>query len=234
MVGTKLTAKELQSWIRGQPCMRRIDEVILHHTWRPTAREYKGEQTIKAIYNFHVRNQGWSDIGYHFLIAPDGAIWVGRPIENAGAHTRGRNAHSIGVCLIGNFDEEELTVRQRASLIATLNTLLERFKLTPQDINFHRDYAPYKSCPGTKLDKAIVRSWVSELEAPTTIPSEGDADDAIAHPDVPAWAEEAVKWALEMGIVTGTPSGKVEGYRPASRAEVIVMLHRLWKALKED
>lgn len=232
MLGLKLTTKELEGWLRKQPCARKIDEIILHHTWRPTAREYKGEQTVKAIYDFHVKNQGWSDIGYHFLIAPDGAIWAGRPIENAGAHTRGRNAHSVGVCLIGNFDEEELTARQRTSLIVTLSALLQRFKLTPQEINFHRDYAPYKSCPGMKLDKAIVRAWVSELEAPSAMPSESDADDAATHPDVPAWAEEAVRWALEMGIVKGTPSGGIEGYRHATRAEVIVMLHRLWKALK--
>ncbi|MCX7777944.1 MAG: peptidoglycan recognition protein family protein, partial [Armatimonadetes bacterium] len=145
MLGIKLTGEKFRSWLGEQPCTRKVNEIILHHTWRPTASQYKGKQTIQAICDYHVREQGWGDIGYHFLIAPDGAIWAGRPVGQSGAHTRGRNAHSIGVCLIGNFDEEELTERQRLSLIIVLNALLERFKLTAEDINFHRDYAPYLS-----------------------------------------------------------------------------------------
>jgi len=223
-----LSREEFPQWLKKQPCKRKVDEIILHHTWRPTMAQYKGEQTIKSIQQYHI-SQGWKDIGYHFLIAPDGNIWAGRPVEEIGAHTRGRNTSSIGVCLIGNFDEEEMTDAQEKSLIVVLRALLHRFKLQTSNINFHRDYAPYKSCPGLKLDKEAVRSSVEGAEEESLL----NADDAISHPDVPAWATDAVKWALSTGIVKGTAKGKIEGYRPATRAEVIVMLHRLFQLISK-
>lgn len=234
MLGRKLSTDKFESWLYTQSCSREVDEIILHHTWRPTAKQYKGKSTIEAIRDYHVNNQGWSDIGYHFLIAPNGDIWAGRHIEQAGAHTRGRNARSVGVCLIGDLDEEDLTEEQKASLVTVLRALLKRFRLPIGAINFHRDYAPYKSCPGMKLDKGVVRSWVSSSEPSETASSEKNADDAETHPDVPPWAVDAVKWALESGVIKGMPRGKVEGYRFATRAEVVVMLHRLWKLLQRE
>lgn len=233
MLGNKLSVRTFANWFYQQPCGRHIDEVILHHTWRPRASEYKGKSTIEAIHRYHVKERGWKDIGYHILIAPNGDIWAGRPIAQSGAHTRGRNRNSIGICLIGDFDQEKLTSGQRKALIVVARTCLDRFHLSSQALNFHRDYAPYKSCPGWGLEKSEVRIWVSQGLV-TTEPVEGEADDADEHPDVPAWAQADVEWARERGIIKGTPQGRIEGYRALTRAEAAVMLHRLYKLIMEE
>ncbi|HID08345.1 MAG TPA: hypothetical protein EYP10_14485, partial [Armatimonadetes bacterium] len=220
-------------WLYQQPCERYIDELILHHTWRPKASEYKGKSTITAIHRYHVKVKGWRDIGYHILIAPNGDIWAGRPLTEVGAHTRGRNRNSIGICLIGDFDHEKLTAKQRKALIVVARTCLDRFHLSGSALNFHRDYAPYKSCPGWGLEKQEVRTWVSQGLVPQQT-ADDFADDADEHPDVPAWAQADVEWALKHGIIKGTPQGKIEGYRPLTRAEAAIMLHRLYKLIMEQ
>lgn len=55
---------------------------------------------VKEIRSWH-EARGWSDIGYHFVIRRDGEVEVGRPLERIGAHCKGHNKHSIGVCLVG-------------------------------------------------------------------------------------------------------------------------------------
>lgn len=227
MIGKKLTRDRFAYWLSQQPCPRHIGEIILHHTWRPTAAQYRGEATIKAIHRVHTQTNGWSDIGYHFLVAPNGDIWAGRPLARAGAHTKGRNAHSIGVCLIGNFDEEELGTAQRRAAVVVLRACLDRFKLHSEALNFHRDYAP-KSCPGALLDKAQWRAWVSQGLSP---PEEEEGDDAEEHPDVPAWAREAMEWCVEQGLIKGMPDGSLQGYRPVTRAELALVLRRFYDLL---
>ena len=63
---------------------------------------------IRAMYRYHTRNLGWSDIGYNFLVDRFGRLWVGRaggPRRAVrGAHTLGFNHASVGVAAIGNFE----------------------------------------------------------------------------------------------------------------------------------
>jgi len=160
MIGKKLTANEFPGWFSQQPCARHIREVILHHTWRPSAAQYRGRATIQSIYRYHTQTNGWRDIGYHYLIGPNGDIWAGRPVAEDGAHVQNRNRGTIGVSLILDGNVEELSEAQRHSLVVVLRMCLDRFKLHTGQLNFHRDYSP-KSCPGTKLNKAMVRTWVS-------------------------------------------------------------------------
>lgn len=52
--------------------------------------------------------KGWSDIGYHYVIKRDGTVEIGRPIDQVGAHVRGHNTGSIGICLIGGYNADGL------------------------------------------------------------------------------------------------------------------------------
>ena len=71
---------------KGNP-MRKITEIIIHCTaTRPDA-----ECTVESIRRYH-RSLGWHDIGYHYVIYPDGSVHSGRPVEQAGAHCPGHNA----------------------------------------------------------------------------------------------------------------------------------------------
>ena len=82
--------------------MRHIDTIVLHCSATPEGRWHDAED----IRDWHVNGNGWSDIGYHFVITLDGDIEEGRPVERQGAHVRGHNATTIGVCYIGGCDED--------------------------------------------------------------------------------------------------------------------------------
>jgi len=142
---------------------RHIDEVIIHHTWKPTAADYRGIGTVRGVRRYHMQVRGWSDNGYHVMIAPTGDIFLCRPLRRAGAHVRGRNAHSIGVSFIANFDEDEPS--QYGGLTTGHNVvaaLLKRFALPVSAIRFHREFAS-KTCPGMKLYLSEFRREVAEV-----------------------------------------------------------------------
>lgn len=83
--------------------MREINEIIVHCTaTRPEWRAGQRTSTkVREVKRWHVKDRGWSDIGYHYLIDRDGTVAAGRPVERSGAHTRGRNHNSVGVALFG-------------------------------------------------------------------------------------------------------------------------------------
>lgn len=125
---------------------RVINEIIVHCSATPEGRDY----TIGDIYHWH-REQGWSDVGYHYVIHLDGSIHYGRDVDIVGAHCKGHNQHSIGVCYIGGTSANNIlipkdtrTPAQKESLLCLLTTLK---KLYPKaSIHGHRDFAE-KACP---------------------------------------------------------------------------------------
>jgi len=60
---------------------------------------------VSEIRDWHVNQNKWSDIGYHFVIKRGGLIQQGRDIELAGAHAEGHNSDSIGICLVGGVEK---------------------------------------------------------------------------------------------------------------------------------
>ena len=60
----------------------------------------------ETIRDWHVNGNGWSDIGYHYVIKRNGLVEAGRPVSISGAHAKGHNADSIGICLVGGMLED--------------------------------------------------------------------------------------------------------------------------------
>lgn len=125
--------------------MRKINLIIIHCS---ATREGKDFRTAD-IDRWH-RQQGFNSIGYHFVVYRDGSVHVGRPIDQQGAHCKGRNATSIRVCYIGGLDadgkrpKDTRTEYQKKALKALLTLLKLRFPNA--EIRGHRDYAA-KDCP---------------------------------------------------------------------------------------
>lgn len=94
---------------------------------------------------------GWSDIGYHFVIDLDGRIETGRPLDRVGAHTKGHNKSSVGVAYVGGVDEDgdpcnTMNRRQRAAIVALIRSL--RIVLgAPFELKGHNDFTDAKACP---------------------------------------------------------------------------------------
>lgn len=125
--------------------MRRIDEIIIHCSATPEGRDV----TAADIDRWH-RQRGFDCIGYHFVVRLNGRIEFGRPLEKAGAHVKGHNAHSIGIVYIGGIDSngqyaDTRTPEQHESLAILLKFLVRAFT-SIKAIHGHRDYAA-KACP---------------------------------------------------------------------------------------
>lgn len=126
--------------------MRKITEIIVHCTATPEGRDV----SVNTIRRWHVSDNGWSDIGYHYVIALDGTVNTGRPLERPGAHCAGHNARSIGVCYVGGLAPDGHTPRdtrtpsQRRALLTLLRELKKKYPGAA--IRGHRDYS-YKACP---------------------------------------------------------------------------------------
>lgn len=124
---------------------RTITTLIVHAAYTPPSMDI-GASTIRR---WHTIENDWQDIGYHYVIRRNGEIETGRPIEQIGAHAQGHNDHSIGVCLVGGYNEQgqpdsNYTFRQ----LAALYSLGQQLKSQYPGINIigHRDVSN-KACP---------------------------------------------------------------------------------------
>ena len=120
---------------------------------------------IKDIDRWH-REQGWRMVGYHFLIKRDGTVQEGRGLMEGGAHAKGYNERSIGICLAGGIcggeacehehvswasgqkgkPENNYTLRQWEALEILVSTLKEE-RFPDADVIGHNDVEPGKACP---------------------------------------------------------------------------------------
>lgn len=133
--------------------MREIDEIIIHcAATRP-------DQNISAadINKWHIM-QGWQGIGYHFFIKLDGTVEPGRPIDQIGAHCKGHNSNSIGICYAGGtvryndhaYATDTRTPEQIRSMYLLIVTLLHCYP-TITKISGHNQYAKV-DCPCFNVD----------------------------------------------------------------------------------
>lgn len=124
--------------------MRNITEIIIHCSATPIGKNY----TVEDIDKWH-KAKGWKGIGYHYVIYLDSSVHKGRSEEETGAHCKGHNSNSIGVCYIGGLDEfgnpkDTRTPEQKEALIVLLKAL--KAKYSKATIHGHREFAA-KACP---------------------------------------------------------------------------------------
>ena len=124
--------------------MRKINKIILHCSATCEGLAF----TAKDIDRWH-RQRGYTMIGYHYVILLDGTVEKGRPIKQIGAHCKGHNAHSIGICYIGGLDKEgrpkdTRTPQQRQAMAKLIADLQQRYPNAT--VHGHREFAN-KDCP---------------------------------------------------------------------------------------
>ena len=125
--------------------MRELNRIILHCSATKEGKDY----SVETIRDWHVKGRGWSDIGYHWVIRLDGSIEVGRPLEKSGAHTKGHNKDSVGVCYIGGCDADgkpKDTMNEEQEKAWRMIVLSLRTLYGDLTIHGHNEYAN-KACP---------------------------------------------------------------------------------------
>jgi len=137
--------------------MREITRIVCHHTAsKPTT-------TPDEIRGWHVNGNGWSDIGYHWVVYLDAAgnwtIAPGRPEKRTGSHAKGANGDSLGIVVAGDYTASTLPERAEIALCAMVAAKCIEFGLTESAVFGHYEVMRpgYTQCPGYDMDRIRAR-----------------------------------------------------------------------------
>ena len=120
----------------------------------PIINKFKGAESIRAIDNYHVNVRKWNAIGYHYIIAPNGDVYIGRPDNVVGAHVRNHNTGNIGINIYCNSNVEIPTDKQIDSLKELLRNLTNKYCIDSKSIYGHYELVA-TDCPGKNIKKML-------------------------------------------------------------------------------
>ncbi len=153
--------------------MLRPDYIVIH-TAAHGSHGIDFDTTAAEIDSWH-RANGWLGIGYHFVVRKNGAVEKGRSLWLAGAHAKGLNSRSIGICCSGHGDISPLTMQQLDGLLALVRRLQIKYDIMDRNVIGHRElnhlvdigilgsaYRTTKTCPGNQVDMDVLRRLLSE------------------------------------------------------------------------
>jgi uncharacterized protein YraI len=164
---TLMEAHEFTNWLNTQDVSRMVNIIQNHHTYIPAYSHFNGKNhfdRLKAMRDYHVGHNGWSDIAQNFTTFPDGTIATGRSLQTVPVGIKGHNARGICIEHLGNFDagQDTMTEAHRNAIILINAALCQKFKLNPtiDTVVYHHWYdlntsqrtggsGVTKSCPGT-------------------------------------------------------------------------------------
>jgi hypothetical protein len=137
--------------------MNGISRITVHHDaivstdLRSTA---DVARRIESIRRSHIQN-GWADIGYHYLIDPSGRIWEGRTTALQGAHVKENNEHNLGIVMLGNFDVHAPSPAATLALERFLASRMQSYRVPIVRVYTHREIKP-TACPGSRLQRFMI------------------------------------------------------------------------------
>lgn len=164
---SKMDLKEFEKYISNLRVGRTIITLQQHHTFSPDYALFNGSNHFdlqNGMKNYHIHNNGWSDIGQHFTIFPDGMILTGRSLEMSPACIFGQNQQAVCIENLGNFDKgkDVMTDKQKNSIIGATAILCRKFSIpvNTDKIVYHHWFrldtgvrnngaGGNKTCPGT-------------------------------------------------------------------------------------
>ncbi len=146
-----------------------VTHIIIHHSAGSTvSNDYAA--VVKSYWNYHVNTHGWADIGYNWLVDPNGVLYKGRAWKSStqenvmGAHNSGKNGNTVGICFIGNYVSNipsDKGLNMLASISAFLST---KYGIDPEGKSYHNAIGKTNynitghgqsgggtSCPGTQI-----------------------------------------------------------------------------------
>lgn len=144
--------------------MRKINKLVIHCSDSDNPKH----DNVETIRKWHTERgfigpdgiEGTEDdIGYHYIITQDGKVHPGRDERNIGAHVKGHNSDSIGICLTGG-KRTVANEAQKESLEILLINLCTKYNLSKMDILAHNDLDKNKTCPIFDLHGYLAKlSW---------------------------------------------------------------------------
>lgn len=168
-------------------------QLHIHHTWKPSHRHFKPGTHIqmqKNMARYHIEVNGWSTIGQHITVFPDGKIVTGRDFSKDPYSIKGYNKGAFCMEMIGNFnlDGDVLKDDQLKIVMDIVNIFIE----LGIPVYFHRDLHDWSTCPGDTLDKNVFVTVAEEIN------------------NISDWALNSWYKAVARGIVDGSnPKGHI-------------------------
>lgn len=152
--------------------------ITVHHSARPAAAMRGASvasvaEELRRYQKTHMGERGWGDIGYHYLIDPSGRVFEGRSLRWQGAHAGGNNnRQNLGVCLLGNFEDEHPTSAALAALDGLIGDFRTTYNIPRERVYGHRELK-VTACPGRNLT-----AWVERYR--------GGRSSPVAHSPTPS------------------------------------------------
>jgi len=137
--------------------MRVISLIIVHCSFTKPREGQNPRIGVREIRKWHIEERHWRDIGYHYVIKRDGTLQLGRPLEQQGAHVKGHNKNSIGICLVGGMDKRtgkavnDYTDKQWQTLRMVVGGLTLQFP--GANVKGHNDFTKSKTCPNFDVEE---------------------------------------------------------------------------------
>lgn len=153
------------AWAKGTPVPRLMDRaqsyyrITVHHDGMNVftdTDQYSAASRLERIRLAH-RGRDFGDIGYHYLIDPAGRIWQGRPLEWQGAHVKATNQGNLGICMLGNYQQQSPSPTQLAALDRFVASQMRIYNVRVNQVLTHQELAP-TLCPGATLQAAMLRT----------------------------------------------------------------------------
>lgn len=113
---------------------------------------------VRGIQNLHMDTNGWSDIGYNFLVGEDGNAYEGRGWDRVGAHATNYNSVALGTCVMGTFMTRNPNAAAMTATQQLISCGISKGKLSSSySLHGHRD-GGCTACPGDTF-YATIRTW---------------------------------------------------------------------------
>ncbi|MBI9070073.1 MAG: Ig-like domain-containing protein [Melioribacteraceae bacterium] len=123
-----------------------VTHLIVHHSaGNTTSSDFAA--IVRAYWELHVNTNGWADIGYNWLVDPNGVLYKGRAWKSAGqenvqgAHNSGKNGGSTGICFIGNYETAQPKEEGLNKLYKILAFLSDKYNIDPVGTSYHNAIA---------------------------------------------------------------------------------------------
>lgn len=193
-----LDLDEFRRLLARFPFERKVTSVHLHHAGHIRRADWRGYETLRAMWYTHTLQQGWSDLAQHLTIDPDGILWTGRdwnrppcscPYENGNT-----NSGPFMITLIGDFnsggDRFDASTAQYGRTVEVIARMQLASALTPDTLRFHRDLDRSKKCPGETIDLGFLIKAVTDRRDALA----ADAGAVVSREETPPFGEDVEAW----------------------------------------
>ncbi|MEO6682027.1 MAG: family 10 glycosylhydrolase [Ginsengibacter sp.] len=145
-------------------------QITIHHEGgRVLSSSDDAAQRLKNVQTWSMgKDRNWTDIPYHYLIAPDGTIYEGRnPLTVGETATNYDPSGHLLISFLGNYEQQELNENLLDILSRFIAKMCTKYNISPETISGHRDQTASTTCPGKNIypfiENGDVKRRVGEL-----------------------------------------------------------------------